>query len=676
MKKIIQITLIGMFILLNFSVQAQDQNLIKRTSKNLSNLKGLKLAKAYNTLAYHYAFLNLDSTRKYVDLAIEWGKANNNLEVEYMAKMAMGKGIKNRIHLDSGIVYLQNLKTECEELHLYRPLSYTLIELHKALRMELEMEDTSSIPTQALAAIRKTDDSVGVALALTEYVRWNSEQLGEFDKSVELILYARDLAEHAHDSLVWTYANTAYGGLYGYSDHSNSKEILLQSLNVSKKIGFVDNLASVFMSIAVQYAWQGNFDTAIYYQELSDSISDSYTNNYDKKVSLNNLSAFKFYLGDTVGAINTLYKAFKTENIGRRNDNRQILGNLGELHTYLKQYDSARYYLDTALSLFEVYPSIRLEHELVRQYLILTKAEGNFEEALYWQERKQSLADSLSKIDNLKALQRAEKDYAKEKSQLKKDKVQRERTFILAASILVLVLVLGGLFSRFTYIQKSKATIEKEKDRSENLLHNILPKEVAEELKEKGASEAKDFDEVTVLFSDFKEFTQTAKKLSAKELVSEINACFKAFDAIMQKYQIEKIKTIGDAYMAAGGLHEPRTSEPKDVVLAGLEMQAFMLSRKAEREAQGLPCFDMRVGIHTGPVVAGIVGVKKFQYDIWGDTVNTASRMESHGAIGKVNVSNSTYEILKDYAEFNFESRGKSEVKGLGETEMWFVSRV
>jgi class 3 adenylate cyclase len=245
----------------------------------------------------------------------------------------------------------------------------------------------------------------------------------------------------------------------------------------------------------------------------------------------------------------------------------------------------------------------------------------------------------------------------------------------------LLFLIIGVIFwnRRFKVevIRRKKAEdqIKAEKEKSEELLHNILPREVAEELKEKGASEAKDFDEVTVLFSDFKEFTQTAKRLSAKELVSEINACFKAFDAIMQKYQIEKIKTIGDAYMAAGGLHKPRTSEPKDVVLAGLEMQEFMLSRKAEREAQDLPYFDMRVGIHTGPVVAGIVGVKKFQYDIWGDTVNTASRMESHGEIGKVNVSNSTYEILKDNPVFHFESRGKSVVKGLGETEMWFVSK-
>ena len=136
---------------------------------------------------------------------------------------------------------------------------------------------------------------------------------------------------------------------------------------------------------------------------------------------------------------------------------------------------------------------------------------------------------------------------------------------------------------------------------------------------------------------------------------------------------MEKIKTIGDAYMAAGGLHLPRVTEPVDVVSAALAMQEFMVERKKERAAQDLPYFEMRVGIHTGPVVAGIVGVKKFQYDIWGDTVNTASRMETHGEVGKVNISDATYELLKDNPSFVFESRGNLMVKGKGEMGMWFV---
>ena len=142
----------------------------------------------------------------------------------------------------------------------------------------------------------------------------------------------------------------------------------------------------------------------------------------------------------------------------------------------------------------------------------------------------------------------------------------------------------------------------------------------------------------------------------------------------MGKYTIEKIKTIGDAYMAAGGLPVTSDASVKNTVLAALEMQLFIAKRKADRDAKGLPAFEMRVGIHTGPIVAGIVGVRKFQYDIWGDTVNTASRMESNGEIGKVNISQTTYELLKADHEFAFESRGKIEAKGKGELDMWFVS--
>ena len=197
-----------------------------------------------------------------------------------------------------------------------------------------------------------------------------------------------------------------------------------------------------------------------------------------------------------------------------------------------------------------------------------------------------------------------------------------------------------------------------------------------QELKEKGKADARDFEMVSILFTDFKGFTEQSAKLSAAELVHEINHCFEAFDGIMEKYGIEKIKTIGDAYMAAGGLPVPTDDSVKNTVLAALEMLTFITARKAKMDAAGKPAFEMRVGIHTGPVVAGIVGVKKFQYDIWGDTVNTASRIESGSEPGMINISESVYQKIKEDSDYEFHSRGKIEAKGKGLISMYYVERL
>jgi class 3 adenylate cyclase len=224
---------------------------------------------------------------------------------------------------------------------------------------------------------------------------------------------------------------------------------------------------------------------------------------------------------------------------------------------------------------------------------------------------------------------------------------------------------------RTAEVVEEKAEFEKQKEKSDELLLNILPSEVAEELKEKGYTTAKAFDEVTVLFSDIKGFTNVAENMTAQELVKEINTYFSAFDGIIQKYGLEKIKTIGDAYIAAGGLPEKNSATAQNVVEAAIAMQQAVEKLKQERVSSDKPYFELRIGIHTGPVVAGVVGIKKFQYDIWGDTVNLAARMEQSGVPGKINISQHTYGLVKE--QFTCSHRGKIEAKNKGEIDMYFV---
>ena len=191
--------------------------------------------------------------------------------------------------------------------------------------------------------------------------------------------------------------------------------------------------------------------------------------------------------------------------------------------------------------------------------------------------------------------------------------------------------------------------LEKEKHKSEELLLNILPHETAEELKRFGAAKAKRHNLVTVMFSDFKGFTRISGMLEPEDLVAEIDKCFRAFDEIIERHGLEKIKTVGDAYLCVGGITSTGPDEAVRVIKAGLEIQEFMRGIGIEQELSHRPVFEARIGIHTGPVVAGIVGIKKFAYDIWGDTVNLASRMETYGEVGRVNISETTYMAVKEH---------------------------
>ena len=256
---------------------------------------------------------------------------------------------------------------------------------------------------------------------------------------------------------------------------------------------------------------------------------------------------------------------------------------------------------------------------------------------------------------------------------------QSENIRNILGLVVVFVLFLAVLFyARFrakkraaNELAQKNAIIEEEQIRSNNLLLNILPPAIAQELKARNKVAARKYDQATVMFVDFKGFTSIAERLSPERLVEELDLCFSNFDNIISKYRIEKIKTVGDAYICASGLSDMNAS-PSDMVKAALEIQDFLLGLKAERLSQGLPHFDARVGIHTGPVVAGVVGAKKFAYDIWGDTVNTAARLEEQCESGRVNVSEDAYWLAK--YEFEWQHRGKIAAKNKGMMDMYYVT--
>ncbi len=223
-------------------------------------------------------------------------------------------------------------------------------------------------------------------------------------------------------------------------------------------------------------------------------------------------------------------------------------------------------------------------------------------------------------------------------------------------------------------INRQKQLIQEEQNKSEKLLLNILPFEIARQLKSKGKAGSRQYKTVSVMFADFKGFSKYSKELEPNDLVNILDTYFAKFDEIIGRHYLEKIKTIGDAYMCAGGLPLRNKSNPFDAVLAGLEIQNYMNKLNDSKIVSNLSIWELRIGVHTGPVVAGVVGRRKFAYDIWGETVNIASRMEHSGHVGMVNISGTTYEFVKDFFECDY--RGKIEAKNIGKVDMYFVNRL
>lgn len=484
------------------------------------------------------------------------------------------------------------------------------------------------------------------------------------------------------------------GAVYdSQGDYERALENYFKSYDIRKEIDYTWGMAVNLNNIAKVYERQSKFDKAMVEYKRSYDLFEQLGVNKDLVTILGNIGRLHHRIGDDEQALANLLQSL---DIAHEVDFKQGISDanrdIGQVYLDKGNPTRALGHAQTSVAFAQEIGHLTSERNATKLLYETHRALGNTSAELHAYRLYIELRDSVSNNENNQELIRQEfrfnyqqqafadsLAFAKEQevvgAQLRQERAQRYFLYGGSGLLLMLGLVVFRAYRRknrdHKVISEQKRLVETEKNRSDKLLLNILPTKVADELKAKGSANARSFEQVSVLFTDFKGFTMVAEKLSPEELLKDLHVCFSAFDQIMKKHGIEKIKTIGDAYMAVGGLPVPNTTHAIDTVSAAVEIREFINRGKAEKIAKGQPYFEVRVGIHTGPVVAGIVGLHKFSYDVWGDTVNTAARMESSGEAGTINVSQPTYELVRDH--FNCMHRGKIPAKNKGEIDMYYV---
>ena len=458
-------------------------------------------------------------------------------------------------------------------------------------------------------------------------------------------------------------------------NYQKALEYYNRSLRINQLKGDQGGEANVLSNIGEIYRDQLDYRDALDYFTQSLKIYEQLNHQVGIADTYNLFGTLYYMQGESSTALDHYKKGLQIyKQIGNKNGIAVTLNNIGEIYQKQGAYDKA---LDYCQRSYEI--SVNIQSLFRKQASCMClfetyKALRNGNKALYYLEKLDEVKDSLKAKEPIEKLQhmefQAEAHLIQEAHEEAIQQKEKTRNISLVAGAFFLLLA-GSFYTRWRYVRKSKASIQIEKDRSENLLLNILPKEVAQELKESGKTAPRTYESVTILFTDFQDFTKLAASIPASQLVVELNDIFGQFDDIMDEFGIEKIETIGDAYLAASGLPLENSDHALRCVNAAFRMVELLDQRNATSEIN----WNMRIGIHSGPVIAGVVGKKKFAYDIFGDSVNTASRIESNGEVGKVNISQATYELLKSERDLAFEHRGKIKAKGKGEIDMYFVTK-
>ncbi len=537
---------------------------------------------------------------------------------------------------------------------------------------------------RSLAIFQSTRDTIGISNIENNIGAIYMNQ-GDDAKALEYILRSLQMAEKTGDNLRILTSLTNVGAIYSHQDSTLDLAITYNKMALPKaeELNDSNSIGTITANLGEIYLTKKNDSLAIIYlnrslQAFGNAEGSSFANNTLGKIYLNQ------------GKYNQALQAHQNAySIARKLDSKvdmvQSLQGIGNTYFEKGEYSVALRYLKeaelTAKAINATLELMKVDFAIAASYAKLGDYQNahlydikysNYKDTLYNTEKDKKIGKLQFEFDLQK--KEGQIDLLKKDNQLSESELKKQK---FARNALVIGLFMTFIIAFFIYRNyRLKVKTNKELDRQnleiEKLILNILPSEVAKELRVNGQATPRNHESVSVLFTDFKGFTKIADRMTPAEVVHELNTCFMAFDNITEKYNLEKIKTIGDSYMCAGGVPTFHENHVIDIVKAGFEMLKFIDQYNEEKIRLGFDVWSVRIGIHVGPVVAGVVGKNKYAYDIWGSTVNIASRMESNGVPGMINISAATYEYLKN--DYTCDYRGKISAKNVGEIEMYFVT--
>ncbi len=592
--------------------------------------------------------------------------------------------LQGRKRIDSLVKVLPELRDDKTKALVLYALSYNFKSINpdEGIRYGLECLDLSQRLKLDLL-IGNANNSLGI----------NYEEKADFPKALEYLFLA--LQQFEKYDLKLEYTGTVLsniGTIYlNQANYDKALEYFLKAVPIYEKTGKKQGLANTFNGIGTVYAYQKNYTNSLDYYTKAITINEELSNSHAVAEIFGNLGDNFKDQNNYSQALSYYSRAMNIDELFRDRDGIATnIGSMGKCYLAIAKDTTHKIEADTLISsdkqtninkaISDLSEGLKLSHDmaditnlidfsfsLADAYQLTGNSAKAYENLKLYTTLKDSVfsASNSQKIANLESKREKE---LKQKIDVLQKKQQRIKTLTIIAGFVVLFIIIYFIYRNYRIQKRSNKLLAIEKQKSDDLLLNILPAEVAEELKETGSTEAKYFDNVTVLFTDFVGFTKVASAMNPQQLVAELHTCFKAFDEIIAKYNIEKIKTIGDAYMAISGLPLANPNHALDIVCAAIDIKRFIYGRRQQLCELS---FDIRIGIHSGNVVAGIVGVKKFAYDIWGDTVNTAARMEQSSHPGKINISDATYLLVKHKIECVY--RGEIEAKNKGMLKMYFV---